>query len=194
MVQVTYSANSHFEPCRVHYETTNVSRLPVRFQESSPLNRVASGKQLRIMAPSFLNFKELRRRSRASFKTERSNTDNSSNDNDDVSHGTAPTTGSITPASLAAQSDPALHLQVKDHGPSPPPIPQNRPLLQPPNKRFSVGGMSGLGSPSTNGSTKSFPVSHYAPRITNVTENSWVRWSANERFSPRTMHLPACLL
>lgn len=129
------------------------------------------------MAPSFLNFKELRRRSRASFKTERSNTDNSSNDNDDGSHSTAPTTGSITPASLAAQSDPALNLQVKGQTtPPPPPVPQTRPALQvPSNKRYSVSGMTGLGSPVINGQNKSFAVSHYAPRITNVADNSWVR-------------------
>ncbi|KAH6653752.1 putative peptidase family-domain-containing protein [Truncatella angustata] len=130
------------------------------------------------MAPSFLNFKELRRRSRASFKTERSNTDNSSNDNDDTSHGTVPTNGSVTPASLAARSQSDLNLQVKDsHGTPPPPVPQNRPPLpSAPNKRYSVGGMSGLGSPTVlvNGQNKSFAVSHYAPRITNVTENSWV--------------------
>jgi hypothetical protein len=127
------------------------------------------------MAPSFLNFKELRRRSRASFRTDRSNTDNSSNDNDDVSHGTAPTTGSITPASLAAQSDPALNLQVKEQASPPPPVPQTRPPLQTPaNKRYSVSGMTGLGSPTVNGQNKSFAVSHYAPRITNVIENSWV--------------------
>ncbi|KAK9772725.1 hypothetical protein AB5N19_14265 [Seiridium cardinale] len=128
------------------------------------------------MAPSFLNFKQLRRRSRASFRTDRSNTDNSSNDNDDVSHGTAPTTGSITPASLAAQSDPALNLQVKEQTP-PPPVPQNRPPLQAPanaSKRYSVSGMTGLGSPTITGQNKSFVVSHYAPRVTNITENSWV--------------------
>ncbi|KAI1848349.1 hypothetical protein JX266_005655 [Neoarthrinium moseri] len=125
------------------------------------------------MAPSFLNFKELRRRSRASFRTERSNTDNSSND-DQLSHGTAPTTGSITPPSLAAQSDPSLNLQVKDQQ-NAPAVPQNRPPLQATtNKRYSVSGMTGLGSPTVNGQNKNLAVSHYAPRITNVTENSWV--------------------
>jgi hypothetical protein len=122
------------------------------------------------MAPSFLNLKQLRRRSRASFRTDPS-TDNSSND-DQLSHGTAPTTGSLTPPSLAAQSDLALHLQVKDRD-QVPPIPQLRPPLQTAsNKRYSVGGMTGLGSP--NGQNKPIAVSHYAPRITNVTENSWV--------------------
>ncbi|KAH8645649.1 putative peptidase family-domain-containing protein [Xylariales sp. PMI_506] len=123
------------------------------------------------MAPSFLNIKQLRRRSRASFRTERSNTDNSSNE-DQHSHGTAPTVGSITPPSIAAQSDPALHLQVKEQ---PPPVPQTRPPIQPaPNKRYSVSGMTGIGSPVMNGRSRSFPISQYAPRISNVAENSWV--------------------
>lgn len=126
------------------------------------------------MAPSFLNFKELRRRSRASFKTERSNTDNSSNDNDDGSHDTAPTTGTVTPASLATQSDLALNLQVKDSVPPLVPAGTRPPLQTQPNKRYSVSGMTGLGSPVINGSNKSFAVSHYAPRISNVTENCWV--------------------
>ncbi|KAK8069309.1 peptidase family-domain-containing protein [Apiospora phragmitis] len=121
------------------------------------------------MAPSFLNFKELRRRSRASF---RSNTDNSSNDEN--SNSTTPTTGSITPPTLGTQSDPSLNLQVKDQ---PPPVPQTRPSLASsgtnPN-RYSVSGMAGLGSPVLNGKTKQIPVSQYAPRITNVSENSWV--------------------
>ncbi|KAK7992220.1 hypothetical protein PG996_012767 [Apiospora saccharicola] len=121
------------------------------------------------MAPGFLNFKELRRRSRASF---RSNTDNSSND--DHSNNSTPTTGSITPPTLGTQSDPSLNLQVKDQ---PPPVPQTRPNLGSnginPN-RYSVSGMAGLGSPVLNGKTKQIPVSQYAPRITNLSENSWV--------------------
>ncbi|KAI0121657.1 putative peptidase family-domain-containing protein [Xylariales sp. AK1849] len=127
------------------------------------------------MAPAFLNFKDLRRRSRASFRTERSNTDNSSNENDDQhSHGTAPTTGSITPPSITDQSDPALNLQLRDSQ-QPPPVPQNRPQLQTaPNKRYSVSGMTGLGSPTVNGKDKPRAVSHYAPRISNIAENSWV--------------------
>ncbi|KAF9873614.1 zinc metalloproteinase [Colletotrichum karsti] len=121
------------------------------------------------MAPSILNFRALRRRSKASFKTDRSNTDISS----DASQGTAPTptSGASTPPSLAYASDPALDLQVKD----PNQQPQARPPLQPVNNshRHSVSGMAGLGSPVVNGKS-SLPVSQYAPRIANVAENAWV--------------------
>ncbi|KAI4861480.1 putative peptidase family-domain-containing protein [Hypoxylon rubiginosum] len=122
------------------------------------------------MAPSFLNFKELRRRSRASFRTERS-TDTSSND-DHHSQNTTPTNGSITPPSLTAHSDPALNSQLKDQAQAPP-VPGNRPPPQPNSYRYSVSGMTGLGSPVLNGKS-SLPVSQYAPRITNVAENTWV--------------------
>ncbi|KAK0648796.1 putative peptidase family-domain-containing protein [Cercophora newfieldiana] len=120
------------------------------------------------MAPSFLNFKDLRRRSRASFRTDRS-TDASS----EASQGTTPTTGSLTPPSIAQQSDPALHLQVKDQ---PPPVPQTRPQLAGNTNganRYSVSGMAGLGSPVQVGRGPALPVSQYSPRITNVPDNSW---------------------
>lgn len=119
-----------------------------------------------VMAPSFLNLKGLRRRSRASFRTD-SNTDNSSND-DQQSHGTAPTTGSLTPPSLAAQSDIALHLQVKDSRQSSPSSQLRPPLQAAPNKRYS------MAASINGGQSRPVTVSHYAPRITNVSENSWV--------------------
>ncbi|KAF6815542.1 zinc metalloproteinase [Colletotrichum sojae] len=119
------------------------------------------------MAPSILNFRALRRRSKASFKTDRSNTDVSS----DASPGTTPTltSGASTPPSLVHASDPALDLQVKDTS-----QPTPRPPLQPVNNshRHSVSGMAGLGSPVNGKST--LPVSQYAPRIANVAENAWV--------------------
>ncbi|KAK3320015.1 putative peptidase family-domain-containing protein [Cercophora scortea] len=122
------------------------------------------------MAPSLFNFKELRRRSKASFRTERS-TDTSS----DASNGTAPTTGSLTPPSIQHESDLALNLQLKDQAP---PLPFLRPPLQPyPNgasNRHSVSGMAGLGSPVQGGRVQSLPVSQYSPRISNVPDNSWV--------------------
>ena len=121
------------------------------------------------MAPSFLNFKEFRRRSRASFRTDRS-TDTSSN-SDQQSHGTSGTTGSITPPSVGAQSDSALNLP-RDQAPPVPPRPPVQPFS---NNRYSVSGMTGLGSPILNGRT-SLPVSQYAPRISNLTENVWVRF------------------
>lgn len=120
------------------------------------------------MAPSILNFRALRRRSKASFKTDRSNTDVSS----DASQGNTPTptSGASTPPSLAHASDPALNLQVKD---------SNQPLARPPlqpvsnSHRNSVSGMAGLGSPVVTGKS-TLPVSQYAPRIANVAENAWV--------------------
>lgn len=129
------------------------------------------------MPPSFLNFKELRRRSRASFKTERS-TDESS----ETSNHTTPTSGSLTPPSIGADSDPALNLQLKDQPqPQPPSVPSTavaRPQPHPfPNasNRYSVSGMSGLGSPVPGGRGPSLPVSQFSPRIINVADNSWVR-------------------
>lgn len=114
------------------------------------------------MAPALFNLKELRRRSRASFRTERS-TDTSS----DGSTGNTPTSGSLTPPSIAHQSDPALNLQLKES----PPV---RPALS--TNRYSVSGMAGLGSPVVGGKS-SLPVSQYAPRIANVAENSWVSYT-----------------
>ncbi|TPX09563.1 uncharacterized protein E0L32_009164, partial [Thyridium curvatum] len=122
------------------------------------------------MAPSFL--KELRRRSRASFRTETS-TDSSSEE----SHGTAPTTGSITPPSLSQTSDSASNFPFKDSATTPPNA-AVRPLPQPvPNsnsKRHSVNGMAGLGSPASSGRIPSLPVSQFSPRIANVQDGSWV--------------------
>ncbi|ORY60900.1 uncharacterized protein BCR38DRAFT_48864 [Pseudomassariella vexata] len=135
------------------------------------------------MAPSFLSFKELRRRSRASFRTDRSteNTDTSSNDDNQNTENTTPTTGSITPPSItppsiAALSDPAHSFQTKDPSQLSLPLVPPRPPLQTTTNtnRFSVSGMTGLGSPTVVGRTKSLPVSQYAPRISNIVENSWV--------------------
>ncbi|KAL0939448.1 zinc metalloproteinase [Colletotrichum truncatum] len=120
------------------------------------------------MAPSILNFRALRRRSKASFRTDRSNTDISS----DASQGTTPTptSGASTPPSICHTSDPALDISEKDL--SQPPA---RPQLQPVNNahRHSVSGMTGLGSPVVNGKSN-LPISQYAPRIANVAENAWV--------------------
>lgn len=124
------------------------------------------------MAPSFLNLKELRRRSRASFRTDRS-TDSKS----DSSKTTTPTSGSLTPPSIAQQSDPALHLQLKDEAPIP--RPQLHPYPNGGSNRYSVSGMVGLGSPVPCGKGPSLPVSQYSPRITNVPDNSWVGGAPN---------------
>ncbi|TQV98278.1 zinc metalloproteinase [Cordyceps javanica] len=103
------------------------------------------------MAPSFL--KQLRRRSKASFRTEAS-TDTSSEGA--VSHGTATSSGSVTPPSIAHHSDPALNLQVKDAGEqltqttSRPPLPVNGSNASR-YSTLSVSGMSGLGSAAPSG-------------------------------------------
>ncbi|KAG8409636.1 hypothetical protein J3458_018727 [Metarhizium acridum] len=126
------------------------------------------------MAPTFL--KELRRRSRASFRTDNS-TDASSDGA--TSQGTSPSSGSVTPPSLAHQSDPALDLQIKKTNTSQQnqvQMPQpTRPMMSPGSNtsRHSVSGMSGLGAPPSS-SRGSVPLSQYAPRIHNVSEHSWV--------------------
>ncbi|KAF7561980.1 hypothetical protein G7046_g2142 [Stylonectria norvegica] len=142
------------------------------------------------MAPSFLNFRDLRRRSRASFRTERS-TDTSSDGAGSQGNSTTPSSGSVTPPSIAHQSDPALHLQLKDRSASQQtlqrktsqqqlasqqsqqPQTQQRPPPSSGSNRYSVSGMSGLGAPSVHGRPP-LPVSQYAPRLSNVSENAWV--------------------
>ncbi len=125
------------------------------------------------MGPKFL--KQLRRRSKASFRTEAS-TDTSSDGA--VSHGTAPSSGSVTPPSIAHQSDPALNLQLKDSSEqltqtsSRPPLPANGSNTSRCSTQ-SVPAMSGLGSPRLD-AKPSVPLSKYAPRIHNLNENSWV--------------------
>ncbi|ATY64726.1 Mannose-binding lectin [Cordyceps militaris CM01] len=116
------------------------------------------------MAPRFL--KELRRRSKASFRTEAS-TDTSSEGA--VSHGTAASSGSVTPPSIAHNSDPALNLQLKDSGEQ---LTQTSSRLALPanggnSSRLStqsVPGISGLGSPTLGGKSNT-PLSKYAPRV-----------------------------
>ncbi|KAG6148128.1 hypothetical protein E4U28_005181 [Claviceps purpurea] len=128
------------------------------------------------MAPSFL--KQLRRRSRASFRTDTS-TDASSDGTN--SQGTSPSSGSVTPPSVGHQSDPALDFQIKSSG-SLRKIPkrtvsQSRPALSSvcsnsSNSRTSVSGMSGLGAPPVGG-RDTVSLSQYAPRVHNILENSW---------------------
>ncbi|KAG6017773.1 hypothetical protein E4U54_003378 [Claviceps lovelessii] len=126
------------------------------------------------MAPSFL--KQLRRRSRASFRTDNS-TDASSDGTN--SQSTSPSSGSLTPPSVGHRSDPALDLRIESSdslqkGPKRT-ASRSRPPLSSvsSNSRHSVSGMSGLGAPPTNGQG-TISLSEYAPRIHNVSENSWV--------------------
>lgn len=141
------------------------------------------------MAPSLLTLKSIRRRSKASFKTEKSATD-ANDTSSDASNGRTPTSGSLTPPSIvpsvAGQSDPALNHQLsreKLNGdlltPPVPPIPQFRPPLRSAtngSNRNSVSGMTGLGSPSMGGRGPypQLPVSPYAPQIDNVRHGAWV--------------------
>ncbi|PKS07098.1 hypothetical protein jhhlp_005697 [Lomentospora prolificans] len=125
------------------------------------------------MAPSLFNFRELRRRSRASFRTDVS-TDTSSDASG--SHGTAPTAGSLTPPSVSSSSDPSLNLPGSKDSLVPPSPAIPRPPLSaaaPGSSRNSVSGMSGLGYPPMN-YKPSAPLSQYAPRILNIAENAWV--------------------
>ncbi|CAK7262891.1 hypothetical protein SEPCBS57363_000276 [Sporothrix epigloea] len=129
------------------------------------------------MAPSFLSIRQLRRKSIASFKTDKS-TDKSTDTSSDGghSHGTTPTSGSLTPPSLGHQSDPSIHSRGSTTPPLAPPIPplpSSASSTSLNTKRYSVNGMAGLGSPLTNGATRALPVSPFSPRITNISDNSW---------------------
>lgn len=143
------------------------------------------------MAPSLLSIKSIRRRSKASFKTEKSSAD-TTDTSSDASQGRTPTSGSLTPPSaapsVAGQSDVALHHQlskekladsIAGNTPPVPPIPQFRPPLRAAtngSNRFSVGGMTGLGSPALGGRgpQPQLPVSPYAPQIENIRHGAWV--------------------
>ncbi|CAJ2508565.1 Uu.00g135910.m01.CDS01 [Anthostomella pinea] len=129
--------------------------------------------------PSFLtNFKQLRRRSRASFRNDDRSTTDASSTEDRQSQNTTPTTGSITPPSITTQSDPAIN-NLKDlSSQSTASLPTRPPLQSYANSnRYSVSGMTGLGSPSLNGKS-TLPVSQYAPRLTNLIDGSWVHQKA----------------
>ena len=135
------------------------------------------------MAPSFLSLKELRRRSRASFRTDRSadssaDSSASSSSSSSSSSNATPTSGSLTPPSIAQRSDTALDLQVKDQARSAPaaalPRPHSHSCLNGSSNRHSVSGMTGLGSPLPGGKGLSLPASQYSPRVTNVPDGSWV--------------------
>ncbi|CAI4214617.1 unnamed protein product [Parascedosporium putredinis] len=121
------------------------------------------------MAPSLFKFRELRRRSRASFRTDVS-TDTASDAGG--SNGTAPTTGSLTPPSVSSSSDPSLSVpDLSKESLAVPRPPLSAP--QPGSCRNSVSGMSGLGYPPLN-KKPSAPLSQYAPRVSNIGENAWV--------------------
>lgn len=143
------------------------------------------------MAPSLLSLKSIRRRSKASFKTEKSSNDATDASSDGSHHGRTPTSGSLTPPSaspsVAGLSDVALNHQLSKeklnefHNGTPPvpPLPQLRPPLRTAtngSNRYSVSGMTGLGSPAPGGRgpQPQLPVSPYAPQIDNIRHGAWV--------------------
>lgn len=143
------------------------------------------------MAPSLLSLKSIRRRSKASFKTEKSSNDATDASSDGSHHGRTPTSGSMTPPSaapsVAGLSDVALNHQLSKEKlnespngtPPVPPLPQLRPPLRTAtngSNRYSVSGMTGLGSPAPGGRgpQPQLPVSPYAPQIDNIRHGAWV--------------------
>lgn len=131
------------------------------------------------MAPSLFSLKGLRRRSKASFQTERS-TDTSSEEVS-VSNGTTPTSGSSTPPSLSHKSDDTLSTSIKDT------IPgaqiQQRTLTH--NVRKKRTSMMNMGPSSTNSSKTNLSLSPYTPRIANFIDGSWVGYMP---------HLSSCIV
>ncbi|KAI1735133.1 metallopeptidase [Xylaria scruposa] len=119
------------------------------------------------MTPRF-NFKQIRRRSLASFRTNRS-TDTSSNDEPSSSSQELSSVGSITPPSLAEESEPALHTQI--------PV-VTRPPLEPNSNRYSIAESVSSGSRSTKDpqdQPQHHPVlSQYAPQVTSIQNKSTV--------------------
>ncbi|KAI0517734.1 metallopeptidase [Xylaria bambusicola] len=121
------------------------------------------------MAPKF-NLKQIRRRSLASFRTSRS-TDTSSNDEPSSSSQELSSVGSITPPSLAdeSESDPALHTHIPT---------LTRPPLESNNNRFSI--VESVAS--EHRSTKDLQdqlqhnqsLSQYAPQVTNIQDKATV--------------------
>jgi hypothetical protein len=125
------------------------------------------------MAPSFLS--DLRRRSKASFRTDESVDAGQNGGPSNGLHSSSSITpssstlnlayGSTTPPALAS-SNSATNLQ-SINGALPPPA---RPHASPSGtSRQSVSGMSGLGAPNST-----LPTSQYAPRILSISDNSWV--------------------
>lgn len=143
------------------------------------------------MAPSLLSLKSIRRRSKASFKTEKSSNDATDASSDGSHNGRTPTSGSLTPPSaapsVAGMSDVALNHQLSKEKlnespngtPPVPPLPHLRPPLRTTtngSNRYSVSGMTGLGSPAPGGRgpQPQLPVSPYAPQIDNIRHGAWV--------------------
>lgn len=135
------------------------------------------------MAPSLFNFRELRRRSKASFRTEHS-VDTASDAGG--SGATATTSGSLTPPSVSSTSEPSLLLHdAAKETQSAPSSPRPPPTATPSMYRRSISGMSGLGRPPMNGGS-TVPASPFAPKIANVGDNAWV--CSAQSFSLLALH------
>ncbi|TGJ78561.1 hypothetical protein E0Z10_g10202 [Xylaria hypoxylon] len=119
------------------------------------------------MPPKF-NLKQIRRRSLASFRTNRS-TDTSSNDEPSSSSQELSSVGSITPPSLADESDPTLHTQISAMA---------RPPLESNSNRFSIAESVASEPRSTKDLQEKLqyhqPLSQYGPRVTNIRDKSTV--------------------
>lgn len=119
--------------------------------------------------PSFID--SLKRKSRASFRPERSNSnrkeqsDSSTGGSNDLpTTGPSTTTvnssvGSITPPLTSPSFD-----QKSNHS--------RKPNLSSSSSRYSVAGMTGLGSPAINGGN--LPTSPYAPRVHSIKDGQCV--------------------
>ncbi|RWA08357.1 hypothetical protein EKO27_g6752 [Xylaria grammica] len=112
------------------------------------------------------NLKQIRRRSLATFKTNRS-TDTSSNDEPSSSGQELSSVGSITPPSLAEESDPALHTQIPA---------MTRPLDSNSN-RFSIAESVASEPRSTKDLQEQLqqyhqPLTQFGPRVTNIRNKS----------------------
>ncbi|KAI1190373.1 metallopeptidase [Nemania serpens] len=119
------------------------------------------------MAPKF-NFKQIRRRSLASFRTSRS-TDTSSNDEPSSSSQELSSVGSITPPSLADELEPPLHAQIL--AVTSPPFESNSSRLSIPESVISEPrSTEHLQAQSQDQQ----PLSQYAPRVTNIRDRSTV--------------------
>ncbi|KAI0409366.1 metallopeptidase [Xylaria palmicola] len=118
--------------------------------------------------PPIFNLKQIRRRSLASFRTNRS-TDTSSNEEPSSSSQELSSVGSITPPSLADESDPVLQIQS-------PAV--TRPQFEPNSNRFSVVESVGSESRSTKDPQEQSQyqpaLSQYAPQVTNIRDRSTV--------------------
>ncbi|MCJ1471423.1 hypothetical protein MMC13_000062, partial [Lambiella insularis] len=123
-------------------------------------------------------FKDLRRRSKASFRTEKSSNDSDGSNASEPTTKSSTTLGSVygastNPSSLQPSLSNLTISKPNGEGALPPPPPATRP--PPANSPINRYSMTGVTSPTSNGSsTPKLPLSAYAPRVLSVSENSWV--------------------